>query len=356
MHMKSTNGIYVSLILLIGLLPTVGTQAVNMKTARLKETKSVVDATFVEDSGIDPLMSLDAVASADSSPSKVAYFSSEKVKAAELADSPKPVGKVPNTKTGNLYPWKEGDQSLAVRISRQETGEEAQTHEFRHVIYVLSGSATFVTNGTMFDPKLFEPITPWGSKEMRAIRIDGGSTYHLSKGDLITVPKGIPHWWQDVPDSPFIYLAINFVGAHGRDLSPEPGVVTYIDSEKMAAGFSKGGMRPDGKGGSVMFDGKDVGYQYQVYAARRDGGPWEAEVHTLDTDVIYVREGTATLVTGGTVVKPRNIEPNEIRGTAITGGETRHLSKGDLIILPHGTPLWYKEAQGPFSFLLVKIR
>ena len=70
-------------------------------------------------------------------------------------------------------------------------------------------------------------------------------------------------------------------------------------------------MRPDGKGGSVVFDGKNVGSQYQVYAARRDGGPWEAEVHALDSDVIYVQEGSATLVTGGTVVEPRNIEPND---------------------------------------------
>jgi quercetin dioxygenase-like cupin family protein len=356
MSMKSINGISTCLILLFGLSPAAGTQAVDTNADRLKETKSVVGAAFVEDKRINPPNSLDAGEPDDSSLSKVAYFSSEKVKAAELADSPKPVGKVPNTKTGNLYPWSQGDQSLAVRISRQETGEQAQTHEFRHVIYVLSGSATFVTDGTMVDPKPFEPITPWGSKEMRASRIDGGMTYHLSKGDLITVPKEIPHWWKDVPDSPLIYIAINFVGAHGRDLSPEPGVVTYFDSKKMAAGFSKGGMRPDGKGGSVIFDGKNVGSQYQVYAMRRDGGPWEAEVHALDSDVIYVQEGSATLVTGGTVVKPRNIEPNETRGTAIMGGETRHLSKGDLIIVPHGTPLWYKEAQGPFSFLLVKIR
>lgn len=356
MPIKSINGSLLCLLLLFGLPQAAGTHAGDAKAAGLKETESVVDATSFDEKRINAPNSFDAEAPDDSSPSKVAYFSSERVKAAELADSPKPVGKVPNTKTGNLYPWSEGDQSLAVRISRQETGEAAQTHEFRHVIYVLSGSATFVTDGTMVDAKPFEPITPWGSKEMRASQIDGGTTYHLSKGDLITVPKEIPHWWKEVPDSPLIYIAINFVGAHGRDSSPEPGVVTYFDSQKMAADFSKGGMRPDGKGGSVVFDGKDVGEQYQVYAVRRDGGPWEAEVHALDSDVIYVREGSATLVTGGTVVKPRNIEPNEIRGTAIMGGETRHLGKGDLMIVPHGTPLWYKEARGPFSFLLVKIR
>jgi quercetin dioxygenase-like cupin family protein len=354
--MKLINGSFACLVVLGLLLTAAGTQAVGQKAARVSERKPTIGAAFVEGKTTDSPSALVAGEPADSSSSKVAYFSSDRVKAAELADSPKPVGKVPNTKTGNLYPWIEGDQSLAVRISRQENGEEAQTHQFRHVIYVLSGSATFVTNGTMVDPKSFEPITPWHSEEMRAVRIEGGKTYHLSAGDLITVPKGIPHWWKDVPDSPLIYIAINFVGAHGRDASPEPGVVTYFDSKKTAAAFSNGGMRPDGKGGSVVFDGKDVGNQYQVNAVRRDGGPWEAEVHALDSDIVYVKEGSATLVTGGTVVNPRNIEPNETRGTAITGGETRQLSKGDLIIVPHGIPLWYKEARGPFSFLLVKIR
>jgi quercetin dioxygenase-like cupin family protein len=343
--MKRITGAFACLILLVVLLVApVRTQTVDKKAATLNGTRPVSGAAFVEG---EP---------ADSTPSKVAYFSSERVKAAELADIPIPAGKAPNSKTGNLYPWIEGDHSLAVRISRQESGEEAQTHEFRHVIYVLSGSATFVTNGTMVDPKQVAPFTPWGGKEILADGIDGGTTYHLSTGDLITVPKGIPHWWKDVPDSPLIYIAINFVGAHGRDESPEPGVVTYIESKKMAAAFSNADMRPGGKGGSVVFDGKNVGNQYQVNAVRRDGGPWEAEVHGLDTDVVYVRGGSATFVTGGTVVKPRNVGPNETRGTAIEGGETRHLSKGDLIIVPHGTPLWYKETRGPFSFLLVTIR
>lgn len=346
MPMKRINGAFACLVLLVVLLVApVRTQTVNMRAATLNGTRLVSGAASVEG---EP---------ANSTPSKVAYFSSERVKAAELADIPEPTdGKVPNSKNGNLYPWTEGDQSLAVRISRQESAEQVQVHEFRHVMYVLSGSATFVTNGTMVDPKQIAPFTPWGGKEIRAGGVDGGTTYHLSTGDLITVPKGIPHWWKDVTDSPLIYIAINFVGAHGRDESPEPGVVTYIDSKKMAAGFSNADTRPGGKGGSVMFDGKGVGNQYRVYAVRRVGGPWEAEVHGLDTDVVYVREGSATFVTGGTVVKPRNVAPNETRGTAIEGGETRHLSKGDLIIVPHGTPLWYKETGGPFSFLLVKIR
>ena len=51
----------------------------------------------------------------------------------------------------------------------------------------------------------------------------------------------------------------------------------------------------------------------------------EAEVHLYETDVVYVVEGAATLVTGGTTVDPKETEPGQIRGSAIEGGETREI-------------------------------
>jgi quercetin dioxygenase-like cupin family protein len=355
--MNSVKWLFAGLVLLFESLPaTAGTQAVDKKLSTVDGATRAIVAALVKGRRVNAASFLEEGTPGASSPSKVAYFSSEEVAAASSPDSPRPVGKAPNSKRGNLYDWKEGDNSLAVRITLQEKRESAQVHEFRHVIYVLEGSATVVTGGTVVDAKTVETFTPWGGKEIRGPSIDGGETYHVSKGDVITVPKGVPHWWKEVTNPPLVYLAINFVGAQGHDSSAEPGVVTYFDSEKVAASFAKGGMRPDGKGGNVLFDGKDVGNKYRVYTVRRDGGPWEAEVHALDSDVVFVKEGTATFVTGGTVVAPKTTEPGEIRGTAIQGGVSRHLSKGDLIIVPHGTPLWYKEARGPFLFLLVKIR
>jgi glc operon protein GlcG len=93
---------------------------------------------------------------------------------------------------------------------------------------------------------------------------------------------------------------------------------------------------------------------YKVHASHRDG-PGMAEVHTKDTDVIYVQEGTATLVTGGTVVDGKSTEANEIRGTSIMNGETRTLAKGDVVIVPNGTPHWFKEVGGPFNYYVVKV-
>jgi glc operon protein GlcG len=121
--------------------------------------------------------------------------------------------------------------------------------------------------------------------------------------------------------------------------------VTYFDSKRVAAAFVKG---------SVLVDGSQ-GRNYMVHASHRDQAG-KAEVHTLDADIIYVLKGSATFVTGGTVVDGKNIEPTEIRGASIAGGETRQLAKGDVIIVPRNTPHWFKEIQGPFDYYVVKVR
>jgi len=92
-----------------------------------------------------------------------------------------------------------------------------------------------------------------------------------------------------------------------------------------------------------------------VHASRREAAG-QAEVHTRDTDIIYVLEGATTFVTGGTVVEGKTTAPDEIRGTAITDGASRRLGKGDVIIVPNGTPHWFKEVDGPVLYYVVKVR
>jgi glc operon protein GlcG len=123
-----------------------------------------------------------------------------------------------------------------------------------------------------------------------------------------------------------------------------PPPVSYFDSEQVAEAFAKG---------AVLFDG--AGRNYMVHASRREK-PGQAEVHRLDADVIYVLDGTATLVTGGIVVGGKETEPNEVRGASIEGGDARRLAKGDVIIVPSGTPHWFKEVPAPFTYFVVKVR
>lgn len=94
---------------------------------------------------------------------------------------------------------------------------------------------------------------------------------------------------------------------------------------------------------------------YKIHASHREA-PGIAEVHTKDTDIIYMLEGSATFVTGGTVLDGKNIEPEEIRGKEIKGGESRTITKGDVIVVPHGMPHWFKEVKGPLNYYVVKVR
>jgi glc operon protein GlcG len=130
--------------------------------------------------------------------------------------------------------------------------------------------------------------------------------------------------------------ALKDVASNGRT-----GSVTYFDRDAVTAAFAKG---------AVLFGGTDG---YMVHASRRDAAG-QAEVHVRDTDIIYVQEGTATFVTGGTMVDPKTVAPDEIRGKEIGGGETRELAKGDVIIVPAGTPHWFKEVEAPFTYYVVK--
>jgi glc operon protein GlcG len=122
------------------------------------------------------------------------------------------------------------------------------------------------------------------------------------------------------------------------------GSVLFFSNDQVTESFSKG---------AVLLDGTNR--NYMVNTSRRDQ-PGLAEIHTLDTDIIYVTEGTATFVTGGSAVETKEIAPNEIRGSRIDGGETRQLSKGDVIIVPNGVPHWFKEVGGTFLYYTIKVR
>ena len=59
------------------------------------------------------------------------------------------------------------------------------------VFYVVDGEATFVTGGTII-----------GRHEVRADQIggsgiEGGKTFHLKKGDVMTIEAGVPHWFKE---------------------------------------------------------------------------------------------------------------------------------------------------------------
>jgi mannose-6-phosphate isomerase-like protein (cupin superfamily) len=62
------------------------------------------------------------------------------------------------------------------------------------------------------------------------------------------------------------------------------------------------------------------------------------EIHQHFDDLMIVQQGSATLVTGGTLADPKT-EPNgEIRGTSVQNGISQTITVGDIVIVPAGVP------------------
>ena len=133
------------------------------------------------------------------------------------------------------------------------------------------------------------------------------------------------------------------------------GAATLNSEKNPAVGFYDSSSVSDAFGKGAVLSGATNGENYMVHASRREK-PGLAEVHDLDTDIIYVLDGTATVVTGGQALEPKTVEPNEHRGKSIDGGEARQLKKGDVLIIPKGTPHWFKQVNAPFLYYVVKVR
>ena len=119
-----------------------------------------------------------------------------------------------------------------------------------------------------------------------------------------------------------------------------PGV-TYVPAEKAAAVFAKGGSLATAPGLTVSGNHRE--------------GPGQVEVHDTETDIFYIVDGTATIVTGGTMVGGKQTAAGQHRGTDVTGGETRRLQKGDVMVIPAGIPHWFKEVSPTINYLTVKV-
>lgn len=124
-------------------------------------------------------------------------------------------------------------------------------------------------------------------------------------------------------------------------LAGETPSVTMVGHDKVNEALAKGG---------ALVTAPDLA----VSGSHRTG-PGQVEVHDKETDVIYMMDGEATFVTGGKMIGGKNTKAGQWVGTNIEGGEPHHLSKGDVIVVPAGTPHWFKEVPSTVSYYVVKV-
>jgi mannose-6-phosphate isomerase-like protein (cupin superfamily) len=121
---------------------------------------------------------------------EVVYVDHDKVgatlkKAGPLADGP-------NLRvSGGFRPYASADASPVAEVHANEAD----------LFYVIEGRATQVLGGAVVDGK------PTGPGQIRGPKTQGGQTYQLTKGDIMWVPAGMPHWFPEIPE-PLSYLLV----------------------------------------------------------------------------------------------------------------------------------------------------
>ncbi|HEX8146471.1 MAG TPA: hypothetical protein VF591_04630 [Pyrinomonadaceae bacterium] len=131
------------------------------------------------------------------------------------------------------------------------------------------------------------------------------------------------------PIRPFVVLTAQSVDDAVRKLHPENKVEDLIGGEGMEL---------------------RVAVQHEAGKAAAS-----AEIHDASDDVYYVLEGSATLTLGGRLESPKEAEPGEWRGPRIEGGQNFDVKKGDLIIVPRGTPHMRSTVGKDFAMILIKV-
>lgn len=137
------------------------------------------------------------------------------------------------------------------------------------------------------------------------------------------------------------FFAIIAAPAFGQAAPPPP--VLYASAADVEQAMAKAKAEHKGDDTNTVEVIARVG-TYPVQLEYRTGAT-PPSVHTTQAELIYVTDGGCTFVMGGTLVNPKATGTN-LSGTAVNGGDTRKLAKGDYILVPAGVPHWITAVQG----------
>jgi mannose-6-phosphate isomerase-like protein (cupin superfamily) len=143
-------------------------------------------------------------------------------------------------------------------------------------------------------------------------------------------------------------------------LAEPPFIATDITAGQVQA-FLKGA--PVGENSDRPMRVIDAGgYRLGVYGAfRLRNAPPSANIHkTHVAEIYYMLKGAGVLVTGGTLREPLNPHPSgigswtDVGSAGIDGGVSRRLARGDIVIIPGGTPHMWASQESDLTYLIVR--
>ena len=103
-----------------------------------------------------------------------------------------------------------------------------------------------------------------------------------------------------------------------------------------------------------------------VDVLRRDAPDEGPVTHDAVTEIYYILEGGGDFATGGTLTDPKpmltngkptnpaSIGPSQ-KGTRVTGGTTRRVAAGDVVMLPPGVVHGFTRLDGHVTYMVVRV-
>ena len=135
-------------------------------------------------------------------------------------------------------------------------------------------------------------------------------------------------------------------GAAAQEPAPPPGSPgTYKSQKELMEVLTKASANAGGMTTSAVSNTKE----YRINIVHR-AKPAGAIAHPGNTELHYIIDGSATIVTGGTIVRAAGANLM----ASIDNGVARHVSKGDVIIIPPNSAHWYKDIEATITYLEVR--
>lgn len=136
------------------------------------------------------------------------------------------------------------------------------------------------------------------------------------------------------------------------------GVATDVTNAAMMDVIKEAAGRPTA---DIQMRVADVGNaRVGVAVVRRTGADQNALIHLKVTEVYVIKEGSGTLVTGGTLAdaKPPTdlaVVGPTVTGSSIRGGTSRKVVPGDVVIIPPNVPHSFSQLDGPIVYSVIRV-
>lgn len=135
---------------------------------------------------------------------------------------------------------------------------------------------------------------------------------------------------------------------------PDPkAVITFASSADVAALAAKAKSERKGEQPTVTERILQLAPYNANLEYRAAVGP--AALHETEAEMFYVIDGSATMMTGGKLVNEKRTNAENRTGTAIEGGMSRNVAKGDFIIVPENTPHWFSAINGTVTLMTLHV-